>query len=281
VSYLRHCVACNDYDPGQFVPFVLDGAVLGQVHRASLKRLSEFPDLVSVGTGSVTLPASASDFWSRSAILDRLADRLIAAGDIREKQNELYAVSASFNAAPVCALDRKLVPLFGIKAYGVHLNGFVRTAAGIELWIGKRARDKAVAPGKLDNLVAGGQPMGLSAIDNLVKECAEEADIPDALARSSVPVGAITYRMMMERGLRDDVLFVYDLALGEDFVPRNTDGEIESFERWPLARVAERVRDTDDFKFNVALVIIDFLIRHGAIAPDHPDYLALVKGLHG
>ncbi len=280
MSYLRHCVACNDYDPGEFVPFVLDGAVFGQVHRASLKRLSDFPDLVSVTSGSVTLPASASDFWSRSAVLDRLADRLVAAGDIREKQNELYSVSASFNAAPVCALDRKLVPLFGIKAYGVHLNGFVRTAAGIEVWIGKRARDKAVAPGKLDNLVAGGQPMGLSAIDNLVKECAEEADIPDALARSSVPVGAITYRMMMERGLRDDVLFVYDLALGEDFVPRNTDGEIESFERWPLARVAEQVRDTDDFKFNVALVIIDFLIRHGAIGPDDPDYLALVNGLH-
>lgn len=281
MGYLRHCVACNDYDPGQFLPFVLDGAVFGQVHRASLKRLSEFPELVSVGSGSVTLQASATDFWSRSAVFDRLADRLIAAGDIREKQNELYPVSTSLNAAPVCALDRKLVPLFGIKAYGVHLNGFVRTAAGIELWIGKRARDKAVAPGKLDNLVAGGQPMGLSAMDNLVKECAEEADISEALARTSTPVGAITYRMMMERGLRDDVLFVYDLALGEDFVPRNTDGEIEGFERWPLARVAARVRDTDDFKFNVALVIIDFLIRHGVVGPDDPDYLALVNGLHG
>jgi hypothetical protein len=37
----------------------------------------------------------------------------------------------------------------------------------------------------------------------------------------------------------------------------------------------------DDFKFNCALVVIDFLIRHGLIAPDHPDYVALVRGLHG
>jgi len=39
------------------------------------------------------------------------------------------------------------------------------------------------------------------------------------------------------------------------------------------------VRDTDDFKFNVNLVIIDFALRHGLVAPDDPDYLDLVTGL--
>jgi hypothetical protein len=44
--------------------------------------------------------------------------------------------------------------------------------------------------------------------------------------------------------------------------------------------VVETVRDTDDFKFNCALVVIDFLIRHGVVAPDdEPDYLTLVRGL--
>ena len=47
----------------------------------------------------------------------------------------------------------------------------------------------------------------------------------------------------------------------------------------PWERVAEIVRDTDEFKFNCNLVIIDFLIRHGLITPDHPDYLALAAGL--
>lgn len=40
------------------------------------------------------------------------------------------------------------------------------------------------------------------------------------------------------------------------------------------------MRDTDDFKFNVNLVIIDFLIRHGLLRPDdEPDYVAIVHGL--
>ena len=48
---------------------------------------------------------------------------------------------------------------------------------------------------------------------------------------------------------------------------------------WPIARVAEIVRDTREFKFNCNLVIIDFLVRHGLIAPEYPEYLEIVKGL--
>jgi hypothetical protein len=62
-------------------------------------------------------------------------------------------------------------------------------------------------------------------------------------------------------------------------VPRNVDGEVEGFELWPLDRVAAAVRDTDDFKFNVPLVIMDFLVRHGRLRPEDPDYVAIVAGL--
>ena len=51
------------------------------------------------------------------------------------------------------------------------------------------------------------------------------------------------------------------------------------FELLPVAEVMARVRDTDDFKINCNLVIIDFLIRHGFIGPDEPDYLDLIQGL--
>jgi hypothetical protein len=39
------------------------------------------------------------------------------------------------------------------------------------------------------------------------------------------------------------------------------------------------VEETDDFKFNVNLVIIDFAIRHGILRPEHPGYLKLRRGL--
>lgn len=279
MSFRRHISACNSYNPAEYLPFVLDGIRYGSVRRDIAAGLRHHDDLLTVTSDHVTLPDLLRDFSSRSNALDQLVDRLVAAGEIREKQGELYPVALGFHGSPACALDRKLVPMFGIRAYGVHMNGFVRTSTGLELWVGKRSADKAVAPGKLDNLVAGGQPLGLSAADNLVKECAEEADIPEALARRAVPVSAINYKMAYEHGLRDDVLFVYDLELDGAFTPRNTDGELETFFRWPVSRVAATVRETDEFKFNVNLVIIDFLIRHGLIGPDDADYLDLAQGL--
>ena len=40
---------------------------------------------------------------------------------------------------------------------------------------------------------------------------------------------------------------------------------MEAFELWPIARVLQTVRDTDDFKFNVNLVLIDLFLREGLV----------------
>ena len=74
-------------------------------------------------------------------------------------------------------------------------------------------------------------------------------------------------------------MYCYDLELPADFRPVNTDGEVAGFELQPIEEVMARVRDTEDFKINCNLVIIDFLIRHGLIGPDEPDYLDLIQGL--
>ena len=43
------------------------------------------------------------------------------------------------------------------QAYGVHINGYVETEVGLELWVARRSKDKPTWPGKLDHIVAGGQ----------------------------------------------------------------------------------------------------------------------------
>ena len=194
-------------------------------------------------------------------------------------RNEDYPVAAAYGRPPLLRMERAGVPAFGVQGYGVHLNGHVGRGADMRLWIGRRSPTKQTAPNKLDHLVAGGQPFGLGLFDNLLKECAEEAALPRALAAQARPVGIVSYVTEHEGGLRNDVLFCYDLELPEDFVPVNRDGEIAEFQLWPIARVAERLADTEDFKFNVALVIIDFLVRHGLIDPARPDYVELVSGL--
>jgi isopentenyldiphosphate isomerase len=209
-------------------------------------------------------------------VLRVLADE----GTIRGWRGEDYPISTAWGALALLRMERAAVPFFGATSYGVHLNGYVRDGGRLLMWIGRRARDKHTYPGMLDNMVAGGQPIGLSLRENLIKECAEEAAIPRPLAERAVPVGAISYRHQTAEGLKPDVQFCYDLEVPADFVPRNTDGEIESFVLLPIDEVARIVAETRDFKFNCNLVVIDFLVRHGVLDPERPDYLPIVRALH-
>ena len=252
---------------------------MGRVKHDFADRLEAFPDVFRVAATSVDL--ALGDFEARSAAVDGVLRRLADDGLIPGWRDEAYPVGPSFAAPPMFQMERAAVPLFGVRAYGVHLNGFVRRGDAIDMWVGRRSLDKPVAPGKLDQIVAGGQPIGLSLAANLRKESAEEASIPRPLINRARPVGAVSYCTERSEGLRHDVLFCYDVELPADFTPVNTDGEIAEFHLWSMGRVAETVEGGDDFKFNCALVVIDFLIRHGLIAPDHPDYVALVRGLHG
>ncbi|CAO3373214.1 DUF4743 domain-containing protein [Azospirillum argentinense] len=280
MSFLDHIRACNAHDLSGFRPFELEGHRLGWVRHALAERLPGVDPGFVVTADRVTLAPEVRDFEARSSVLEHAARFLVETGAVSALRGEFYPVAPAWGAEPLMRIDRAVVAQFGVAAYGLHVNGFVRQPdGGLSLWIGRRARDREVAPGKLDNMIAGGQPIGLTLAENLVKEAQEEAGIDAALASRAVPVGAVTYRMETEAGLKQDTLFLYDLELDADFVPQNTDGEVERFELWPLDRVAESVRTTKDWKFNVNLVVIDFMVRHGWLTPDEPGYLEIVRGL--
>lgn len=47
------------------------------------------------------------------------------------------------------------IGLFGIKQYGVDINGYVRNSdKSMSIWIQRRAYNKQTWPGKLDNMVS-------------------------------------------------------------------------------------------------------------------------------
>jgi 8-oxo-dGTP pyrophosphatase MutT (NUDIX family) len=279
MSLLRHVRKCNDYEAARFLPLLHDNVRVGLIRRDNGERLRQFPDCFRIEADHVTLLAGGG-FEAASAAIDEVVEALVGDGVIPKWRNEFFAVAPRWGATPHFRLDRGAVPFFGTRAYGVHVNGWRRDGDRLLLWIGRRAADKKVAPGKLDNIVAGGVAWEHGLDATLVKECDEEAAIPAALAARARPVGAVSYRMATALGLRSDVLFLYDLELPADFVPRNKDGEIAEFMLMPADEVVALVRAGDDFKFNVNLVIVDFALRHGLVTPAEPDYLDLVAGLH-
>ncbi|GAA6232862.1 nudix hydrolase 20, chloroplastic-like [Lates japonicus] len=171
--------------------------------------------------------------------------------------------------------------LFGVKRYGVHVNGYTVSDTGeVSMWLARRSPTKQTYPGLLDNVAAGGLSAGVGIKHTLVKECQEEACIPAATAEKACPVTTVSYTYEDEEGVFPESQFIFDLELPPKFKPRVGDGEVQHFYLLPIDKVKELLA-TDDFKPNSAMVVLDFLIRHSYIEPDtEPCYQEFVAGLH-
>jgi isopentenyldiphosphate isomerase len=280
MAFLDHIRRANNWNRADFRPFSVAGNIVGHIRLDRIERLRAFPDTFVIGSDHIALAPGIDDFASRSAAMEEVLTVLRDEGAFGGWRGEYYPVMREWGDEPLMQVERATAPWFGIRSWGVHINGFVRRDGRMHMWVARRARGKQTYPGMLDNMVAGGQPIGLGLMENIVKECAEEADIPPELASRARAAGAISYCHQFEDGVKPDQQFCYDLELPADFAPRNTDGEVESFELWPIERVTETVCERFEFKFNCNLVIIDFLIRHGLIEADgEPDYMALCLGL--
>jgi 8-oxo-dGTP pyrophosphatase MutT (NUDIX family) len=236
---------------------------------------------------SLTLASEAgTSVDSRTEAVAKVMEQLRNEGLVTGWRDELYPISDSFYNDPSFVMERSAVNLLGVLEYGVHINGLVRTSETDEpkMWIGRRSATKSKFPGMLDHLAAGGQPAGLSLLENVIKECEEEAGVPEDLARAGVQAaGAISYEHWdphKDRVTRC-VLFNYDLHLPKDFVPKPVDGEAEEFFLWTMDQVKESIALDyhDPIKPNCYVVIIDYLLRMGHVSPEAPGYLDVLRGL--
>jgi 8-oxo-dGTP pyrophosphatase MutT (NUDIX family) len=280
MSYLDRIDACNNFDPTHYRAFLIDGKVYGQIKPAFAAQLAAWADIFTVTATTVVLNPALGDYASRTAALAPVFRTLYEQGVIDSWVAEAYPITHSFGGYAELEIERAATNFMGVKTFGIHVNGLVQTAKGIEVWVATRSLDKPFWPGKLDQMVAGGQPVGLGLLENVMKESQEEANIPAALAQQAQAIGTLPYRQEGWRGLDNSTIYVYDLWLPEDFVPENTDGEVIAFERMPLAEIARLTETTEEFKDNCNLVNIDLLLRMGLITPQHPDHAAILKALY-
>lgn len=270
----------------EFMPFVIEDQIIGYVHHGFADFLKPFHN-VFIFPQDNTYGGHFGCHCTLHRNLTTPEDRTKAVANVIKSlgelipgiRNEFYPVASAFGEPIFFSLERAAAPYFGIKAYGVQMNGYLEKDEQKFLWIGKRSKKKTTYPGMLDQLVAGGLPSDISCGENLIKECKEEAGIPRSISHKAIPVGVVSYIDIEGYRMKRDVLFCYDLKLPDGFIPHNEDGEVESFRLVPVTQVANIIRNTPLFKANCNLVIIDFLFRHGHIRPEEFGYLRLLQSL--
>ena len=251
--------------PGRRLALWAGAHLLGYIKPELAEKLRGIEPGIEILPGRALMP---------EAMLPRLNELARAAG--LPFRAEDFDVCATPEGAVLGVLDRGALPSFGVIGVGVHLNGLVRKPDGLHLWVAKRAANKKLDPGKLDHLVAGGVPAGHSPFAALLKEAGEEAGLDETTAAQAREVGRFRYDMERPEGLRRDLVYAYDLELPADFTPKPMDGEVEGFMLWPLARVMEALCTTNEFKFNVVLVLADLLLRQGLFTPGEAEALRAV-----
>jgi hypothetical protein len=138
-------------------------------------------------------------------------------------------------------------------------------------------------PGKIDPLVAGCINARSTVRSTLVSEAWEESSMPSTLAGNAVFRGYISYLMQQHSGVKNQILFSFDLdltrAISDGWRPKSRDHSVDSYIAVPAEEAADLLRHTDDFKGGSNLVTLDFLIRNGIVRQDEKDYYAICSGL--
>jgi isopentenyldiphosphate isomerase len=268
------------FDPADsMLPFTLDGVLVGWLRRGFADYLNEWPEHFAVrprGVGMLSHFASADH---RSAAMMEVIESLASRSVIAGWRGELVTVAESFHATPLMHIERAASRYFGFTMYAAHLNGLTVRDGQPHMWIARRAENKAIDPGKLDNVTAGRIPRGFSARETLMKEALEEAGIATTLINDAKSTGAVRCKYEVAEGLHHEIMFVYDIVLPENFTPKNHDGEVADFTCHSIAQVIELLQTPNRFTVDAALVIIDCLIRRGYLTPEREDYLDIIHAM--
>ena len=272
--------ACT-FDPADsLLPFTVDGVLAGWMKRSFAERLQEWPQYFSVRPRGVGMVGHFETPEHRSVAIAEVVESLAAETVISGWRGELVTVSESFYSPPLFHIERAATRHFGLTVYAAHLNGLTVRNGEPYMWIGRRSDSKSIDPGKLDNRAAGRIARGHTPIETLVKESFEEAGIAAELARSAKSAGAVRCKREVEEGLHNEIIFVHDIILPENFVPANQDGEVAEFTCISITELKRQLETKpDNFTVDAALVALDCLIRRGYLGSDREDYLDIIHAL--
>merc|ERR1712130_373820 len=250
---------------GECLPLFCSSVQVGFVPAQVVAQLQKYPQVFTVRMVDVTINEDLKNAEERNKALEAV----------------LLDLKEHFSSPALFKMERSATPLFGLRQYGIHINGFVRhSTRGDCLWLQRRSATKQTYPGLLDSLVGGGLAAGMTVAETVVKEAMEEANVPEALAATATSVGSVSFFYRSERGLFPNTEFVFDLELPETFQPGNNDGEVSGFELTPVKEIVSIIT-SQDYKITSAPIALDWLIRHGHVTlEDEPDLPEIVELLH-
>ena len=250
------------------VPLHIGEAEVGCVTEAWMARSIEVPGPLEPHGDGLRLLPSLDTFDARCEALARWAAQLRERGWLPGWRNERMRIDDARGNA-LALVERALLRPLGLPLHSVQACVWTRAADGPRIWVARRAWHKPVDPGRLDALVAGGVAGFDDARATLVRECAEEAGLPESLACLAGEAGMLELcHGAVDDGLpvvhREQVL-VHELEIPPQTVPVAADGEHEAILSMSPAEALASI-EAGHWTRDGAQATRDLVMRHGWLA---------------
>jgi len=247
--------------PSDLLPIYFDHEVVGHLHHHFISPIQAYlkiNPLPQIQFHSDRLVLLNQTPYELSQDLRQLAQHLHEVGLIPTWRKEEFAWYGK-DDHEYFRIERAAFRTFGFCSRAAHINGYTRSG---KIWVGRRSEIKVIDPGLLDNLAAGGVTAGETVRQNAIRELWVEAGIPEHIAQYIQPQGKLLIkRPNLPHGFHHENLFMFDLQLPENIVPKNHDGEVSGFIEIDFAEAAARIL-ADEFTNDAAMVTADFILRH-------------------
>ena len=138
------------------VPFLVEGRCMGRMDPAFAAKLREFERLFVRVEDGIELSPSLRTPAQRSEAMRELVAALAERGDLPPLRNELYPLVRHWGEEPLLLIERSAAQRFGIRTFGVHVNGIVQGVEGLSIWAARRStRRRRFRASSISSLPAG------------------------------------------------------------------------------------------------------------------------------
>ncbi|REH37726.1 uncharacterized protein DUF4743 [Paraperlucidibaca baekdonensis] len=258
------------FSPTDELRLHIDDVALGWVRPAVADALVELAGAHAVRKGESLHLRAAGDSVGRSIIVQGWAHALHERGLLQNWRDE--PMTLMHQGKNFLTTERAAFRSLGMATQSVHLNGWLASPDGMQIWVAERSHHKFVDPGKLDNLVGGGLAAGESLAVGLAREAWEEAGLQFRQVPS--PRAELHVARRIGEGVQDECIHVFDAFLPAHFCALNQDGEVAHAGLMPVEDALMLILG-GRFTWDAALVVIYGLLRQRYFGHDGSAQLHL------
>ncbi len=261
-----------------FVPLQVGLARFGLVRPEVAAALAEYPKVWVKKDDALYLNDALMDVEVRTRAVDEVMRNLSKRGIIPMEPD--YSAFGGTEWFPV-GNQRKVNPLFQVRRFysrflGVQFDSIIVNGYHADgYWAATRSEHVDHARGLHDSMIVGCIRAENSMEDEIIEEGAVECGLPEEHAKHIVPVTQMQFFWNDRHGnLVNEMFYIFDFDTGKaGFTPRVVDEhEVARFDSIPFQDLLQLIDEGKRVKPEIMVTMLDFMVRHGHLNPDHPEY---------